>query len=593
MAGFRDICLQVRYDGTLPELSRDFFGTVAPVAVRHQVRVWSLTRESLLPVSLHLAECRRLGKPLRLLVSLAKPEPAPDAVGVLDADGDQNVVGECTEALKWAPPAEGGDEAPAGGDCELSVSVAVVTLPDNAIPSPTRCVGQMVDELGNGIEYVADWGEAVGEKRQITVAWSWGDPSFRVTKGINGTDAVWDGRAPNAKAVATNADWVLSFQEVLTELIRCPGLTTEPKRGRELFKHQREAVDRWMAQDCRGIFKMCTGAGKTIAALAGARMLGEKQVAAGLVRPPVVITVPTRVLADQWIEEIKRFGFPVALAAYNSFDQWNDYLDGYLRIKHDDGPRFIVTTYCSFVDDRFTVRLKRAADEGKEALWIADEMHNLSSHRLREAMKAGAGLFRYRLGLSATPDIEGDFSATEFLKGYFGDICKTYELRDGIGDRVLCRYRYYPVPAFLDPALGGQYLSLLSQIHGPGVDPAKLVNLYRLTRQLLRTSGVQLSRFADLLRQLVIAEPALAHTLVYCPPGYGTYGSDNSDEIDHDADELRLVEGVVAIIREKGLSTSSILGETPGVQRKEILKRFGKGSLQTLCQRFQIIVSSS
>lgn len=79
-------------------------------------------------------------------------------------------------------------------------------------------------------------------------------------------------------------------------------------------------------------------------------------------------------------------------------------MDAYLRIKHDDGPRFVVTTYCSFVDDRFTARLKRAADAGVEALWIADEMHNLSSHRLRQVMKADAELFRYRLGLSATPD---------------------------------------------------------------------------------------------------------------------------------------------------------------------------------------------
>ena len=90
-------------------------------------------------------------------------------------------------------------------------------------------------------------------------------------------------------------------------------------------------------------------------------------------------------------------------------------------------------------------------------------MHNLASPRLREAMRQAA-LFKFRLGLSATPEIEGDLTATEHLLEFFGGICASYELRDGIEDGVLCPYRYHPIPAYLAPEFGKKYLHLLRAI---------------------------------------------------------------------------------------------------------------------------------
>jgi superfamily II DNA or RNA helicase len=220
-----------------------------------------------------------------------------------------------------------------------------------------------------------------------------------------------------------------------------------------------------------------------------------------------------------------------------------------------------------------------------EAFWIADEMHNLASPRLRDAMRRCGQLFKFRLGLSATPEIEGDLTATESLLNYFGKICASYELPDGIRDGVLCRYRYYPIPAYLSPTLGKKYLRLLQEIEdkdqsGPST---ALVNLYREARDLLRTSGVQIARFRDVLNDLMEAVPDLKHTLVYCPPGYGTYGGEISDEIDTDESERRLIEDVIEILRSKNLSPASILGETAADQRTQILGRFSDGRVRALC----------
>jgi superfamily II DNA or RNA helicase len=187
------------------------------------------------------------------------------------------------------------------------------------------------------------------------------------------------------------------------------------------------------------------------------------------------------------------------------------------------------------------------------------------------------------LGLSATPEIEGDLPATESLLNYFGQICASYELADGIKDGVLCKYRYYPIPAYLSPSIGKKYISLLQEINDESGGSTALVNLYRETRDLLRTSGVQIARFRDVLNDLMVAVPDLKHTLIYCPPGYGTYGGEVSDEIDKDEDERRLIEEVIEILRSKNLSPASILGETIADQRTQILERFANGRVRALC----------
>jgi len=353
--------------------------------------------------------------------------------------------------------------------------------------------------------------------------------------------------------------------------------------GIVLYEHQKRAISEWFKNDCRGIFKMCTGAGKTISSLMAARQLAEEQAADGHPRPPVIVTVPTRVLADQWINEIKRLGFPLVLKAYESVDRWHHIIEPWLKSTSGDVPRFVVSTYCTFADARFLAKLQSVAASGVRALWIADEVHNLSSPRLLAGMQQCAALFYFRLGLSATPDIEGNPSATERLRDFFGKQCASYELADGIKDKVLCPYRYHPVPAYLAPDMGQRYLALLQ-----GIDQAKpgspaLLDLYRQSRDLLRTSGVQVAKFRDLLALLCADGKTVAHTLVYCPPGYGSYGDESSDEIDRDADERRLIEDVITTLREHGVSCSSILGDTPSDQRREILRRFGAGALQALC----------
>lgn len=323
MLDFRDMCWQVRYEGGLAEIIRDFVEPLSVCAVHQEVHVWSLNRECLLPLTMPFAQCRKLDHPLRLLISPLSEECEATS---LEENEFARASAMAVESLAWFASGAGVGvaQSPSHVARTLDVRIQRVLTGDVAQVSPTRCVGFARDASGNIVQYVADWGEssgAAGTKYFLNVSWSWGDPSRTVTTGLHRFEQVWSGE--NGQ-MSWTADDVLTgrLEGALDELIAQPCVEVDQPKKRELFRHQREAVDNWMARDCRGIFQMCTGAGKTIASLAAVKKLADTFIASGEKIPAVVVTVPTRILADQWTEEIKAFGYPTVLQAYNSFAQW-------------------------------------------------------------------------------------------------------------------------------------------------------------------------------------------------------------------------------------------------------------------------------
>lgn len=581
MSTLKDVCLQVHYEGNPATVTSAFHSQVSALTVIYRIRTGSLTRDNLLPAALGLRDILKSGTPVRLLFSPLAP-PDPQALrDSLTATSDLLALLDLLAPGGTIPP----DLHELAHLFQARITASITQPPTGA--DTTATTGFFTDRAGATVSYqvedVSAQSNGAPSPISLAVSWSWGDPQLRVSKAVDLFEKVWNGGENTAPATPASDDLASKLLAVLLHLEAHPESRPSPEAAIHLFRHQKEAVAEWKSRNFKGVFKMCTGAGKTISALAGARDLAEYRAAHSLRLPPVVISVPTRVLADQWIKEIKRFGFRSIVPAYNAFEQWSQLLEPTLRSQSSNQPRFVVTTYRTFADERFLAKLQRAGASSTEALWIADEMHNLASPRLRSAMHEVGQLFKFRLGLSATPEIEGDLTATEQLLDYFGGICASYELADGIRDGVLCPYRYFPIPAYLAPDLGRKYLRLLRDIQDAKPGASSLMNLYRQTRDLLRSSGIQVAAFRDLLRGMRQAQPELSHTLIYCPPGYGTYGGDQSDEIDTDQEERRLIEEVIQVLRDNGLSASSILGETPADQRAHILQRFADGRLNTLC----------
>jgi len=410
------------------------------------------------------------------------------------------------------------------------------------------------------------------------IKWSYGDPLYQVTKTKEIIAAFL--RQYSKK---DEAKWLKEFDILLRKItpISIPfqeefSPLESTRSCIKLYSHQEEAIRAWINNGRKGILKMCTGSGKTITSLSSIK---ESDPNCG----PILITVPTRVLADQWVEQVKTFGFPHVLRAYDGAPNWLMTLYPWLFGSNERDIRIVITTYKTLADGRFISKILKLAEKTSSAMWIADEMHNLASQRLMKVSQQIGQAFSQRMGLSATPEIEGDESASIKLNNFFGGIVSTYDLEQGIKDGVLCSYSYYPLPAYLDPARGLEYIQTLKNIESQGGSASRQIELYRQSRELIRKSNVQLPALASILDLLIAKKEDLKNTLVYCPPGSSGKSADETDEIESDGSESRLLNDVVSMLRDRGLSVSSIIGETAKAQRSEILERFSKGTLDVLC----------
>ena len=173
----------------------------------------------------------------------------------------------------------------------------------------------------------------------IAARWSWGDPQRRLANVKRGFEK----------------RWVCRLQPEPSK----PSPPVAPSLP-PLLGHQDAAVKAWRHNSGCGIFHMCTGAGKTIAALAAAQSVaGDSR---GMVAPStVVILCPRIILVDQWAREMRAHGIPVSATVYENPDQYVQQLDLSLTSRTT---RFVVSTYHSFCHPRFQTLIRRAESQG-------------------------------------------------------------------------------------------------------------------------------------------------------------------------------------------------------------------------------------
>ena len=159
-----------------------------------------------------------------------------------------------------------------------------------------------------------------------------------------------------------------------------------------LHSWQRECREAWFQAGGRGVVKVVTGAGKTIAALS---IIEELQ----NTKSPdlrVAIVVPTIVLMDQWYSVLQGLG--------NLPESAIGRMGGGSKDGFDDDVRILVCVLASAAKD-----LGKAAEciDPEALLLVADECHRTGAEKMAAIFEVGA---RFTLGLSATPEREKDDS---------------------------------------------------------------------------------------------------------------------------------------------------------------------------------------
>jgi superfamily II DNA or RNA helicase len=184
----------------------------------------------------------------------------------------------------------------------------------------------------------------------------------------------------------------------------------------ELRPWQEEALVAWESNDRRGIIASATGTGKTRLALEALKRVADESGRA-------VVVVPTRVLQDQWLREL-RSARVVPSKRIGTIGGWDP----------DPSPDHLIIV--AVIDSARTgVRslIKHWNGLGSPTMLVVDECHWAGSEYNKGVFEGDA---TWRLGLSATPE-RGDDGFDDVLVPQLGGIVYQYSLKDAMDDGVL------------------------------------------------------------------------------------------------------------------------------------------------------------
>ena len=195
-----------------------------------------------------------------------------------------------------------------------------------------------------------------------------------------------------------------------------------------LFSHQRNAVQTWIDNSYQLLIEMATGTGKTRTALGCMLSLLPNQK-----NFLVVIATPQNTLSRQWLLEMDALKIKSdrQFIIDGSNTRWKKDLEGCLLDLN--AGRFnnaiIFTTHSTVSSDDF-IRIIIKRQGSTSLMFICDEVHAIGSDHQQQALLAN---YRYRVGLSATPERMFDESGTELIRRYFGNKSFEFTIKDALG----------------------------------------------------------------------------------------------------------------------------------------------------------------
>jgi len=351
-------------------------------------------------------------------------------------------------------------------------------------------VGIFTDDEGNSISFDGSYNDSVTglhNFESIKVFRSWDSTAEYVEQEIEWFERIWNNQDPNIEVFdipevikanileirsGTNRPYLLPDISKLKALKQSSSKVEIPTPHLPstilLRDYQNEAVEKWFDNDCKGIYEMATGTGKTLTALYSAIKLlkNKKQLL-------IVIVCPYIHLAKQWLIEAERCDFRPILVA-ESKQRWLE--DAHTLLRDFAGKRItegiLITTNASFLSSDLRDLFEKYMT-WHDTLLIADEMHHCGS---LEMLKILPESIPYRLGLSATPVRSYDDIATDKLLNYFGGIVFSFGLKEAINYGFLTPYYYYPIPIAMMEDEFEEFIALSKKLNRLHPDPEQPIS---------------------------------------------------------------------------------------------------------------------
>lgn len=371
-------------------------------------------------------------------------------------------------------------------------------------------------------------------------------------------------------------DLPLAIKEELIEFapISRKELVVISKKTRKpinLRDYQEEAIDSWFANDCRGLFEMATGTGKTITSLSA-----FKQLSSSKDKLVTVIACPQLHLIDQWIKDVENFHSGKILKASSKEPNWKSkfsalYRDFYMGL---EDKVVVMTTHDTLSSDFFVEKIKKIKSD---KLLIVDEVHGIGSSKRLNGL---IGDYNYRLGLSATPKRWFDDEGTEAIYNYFGDVVFEFDIKRALtdinpdtGKHYLTPYYYYPIIVDLTDEEYLEYRDLSQRI-AQAIARKKSTNekislsaLCNKRQKIINNAEEKYGEFRKLLRE----HEGIDKLIVYC----------SDRQIDR-VQEILNEENVFPQHRFTHTESSGKTQKELLSEREEILQNFEKGNYKAL-----------
>ena len=360
-------------------------------------------------------------------------------------------------------------------------------------------------------------------------------------------------------------------------------IPTQEQGFNGLYDYQKEAINNWIDNNGRGIFKMATGTGKTLTALGAlatlSKKLNDKFVA--------IIICPQTHLVEQWVEDINWFGVK-PIIAYSGYN-WKEELKNEVRYFNSGVSKHfcIITTNSSYTLPEMQTQINKIRGD---ICLVVDEAHNFGAKKQRQFMNEN---IKYRLALSATLERHRDKEGTEALENYFGKVCIDYPLERAIQENKLCRYFYYPIPITLEQDELDAYNKIsekISNIMRKFRGKTKDGELPDIVEQLLIKRARIVSGARNKVKKLyeIMKEHKTENNiLVYC--GEAKIPNENYTNFDYDYDyddnkfdgQAKKQIDIVADMLGNGLNMriSKFTSQEKMNERKLIIKDFAEGKM--------------
>ena len=220
--------------------------------------------------------------------------------------------------------------------------------------------------------------------------------------------------------------------------LRTPDRPYSLPAGSSKWVHQDIAVKTFLEKE-HGILAMATGTGKTVTAT----KIINKLFDSGEIRR-VVITMYGNDLLDQWAIQIREnYKNKQINYHYASQKMMKDF------VMHPDDSILILSRDSRNLSKLLDLFDRLPGDYRNDTLFVFDEVHGAGSNTFVENLSGRLSPYRYRLGLSATPEREYDEAGNDFLLNEIGEVIFEFTLQDAIQKGILCEFNYISLPYVL------------------------------------------------------------------------------------------------------------------------------------------------